>query len=96
MRERIDCLVSIKRVGRIFDGTPRSMRAMDKTDKTALWCLANDDSENTILIDQVYPSIEKQFQMLENMILMDCCDCVLGKPVLSVDGLPWGSASKNS
>ncbi len=160
--EQIDCLVSIERVGRTFDGTYRSMRAIDITDKTAplddlfiyaqkkpelhittisigdggneigmgvkvedvkkyiskgdqiacvipadhlivtgvsnwggyalagaLWCIASEDSEKTISIDQVYPSIEKQFQMLENMILMDCCDGVLGKPVLSVDGMPW-------
>lgn len=51
--------------------------------------LFDGDSEKTVLIDQVYPSIEEQFLMLENMILMDCCDGVLGKPVLSVDGLSW-------
>lgn len=33
--EQIDCLVSIERVGRTFDGTYRSMRAIDITDKTA-------------------------------------------------------------
>lgn len=157
--DKIDCLVSIERVGRTFDGTYRSMRAIDITDKTAplddlfiyaqnnpkmqittisigdggneigmgdkieevkkyilngnqiacvipadhlivtgvsnwggyalagaLWCIAHEKGET---VDLVYPPTNEQFKMLENMILMDCCDGVLGKSVLSVDGLPW-------
>jgi D-glutamate cyclase len=160
--EHIDCLVSIERVGRTFDGTYRSMRAIDITNKTAplddlflyaqnhpslgistvsvgdggneigmgskiaevkayiprgeqiacvipsdhlivagvsnwggyalagaLWCLTSEKSDGFVLVDQVYPPVEEQFQMLKNMILLDCCDGVLGKPILSVDGLPW-------
>ena len=160
--EKVDCLVSIERVGRTFDGTYRSMRAIDITSKTAplddlflyaqnhpslgistvsvgdggneigmgskiaevkayiprgeqiacvvpsdhlivagvsnwggyalagaLRCLASEESDDFVLLGQVYPPVEEQFQMLKNMVSMDCCDGVLGKPVLSVDGLPW-------
>lgn len=54
----------------------------------ALWCIARENADETIFLD-VYPSGEEQFKMLENMILMDCCDSVIGKPVLFVDGFPW-------
>ena len=42
----------------------------------------------------VFASNEEQFQMLEKMIEANCCDGVLAKPVLSVDGLPWPVHSK--
>ncbi len=156
--QTVDCLVSIERVGRSFDGKYRSMRSIDITEKTAplddlflyaqnhpqmhITTIAVGDGGNEIgmgtKIDEVqkhiphgkliactvpadhlivtgvsnwggyalgaalqcknglsnslnetYPSIEEQFQMLENMVFYNCCDGVLGKPALSVDGLPW-------
>jgi hypothetical protein len=157
--QKIDCLVSIERVGRSVDGTYRTMRGIDITDKTAplddlflyaqshlerpivtigigdggneigmggkleevkvyipkgeliactvpadhlivtgvsnwggyalaaaLWCGANQEGNR---MKEVYPSSEEQFKMLENMVLHNCCDGVLGKPALSADGLEW-------
>ncbi len=157
---KVDCLVSIERVGRSKDGTYRTMRAIDITEKTAplddlfiyaenhpemhiariavgdggneigmgdkqndvkehvangeliacvvpsehlivtgvsnwggyalagaLWCTLED--KQTLSLEDVYPSDEEQFKMLKSMIEANCCDGVLGKPVLSVDGMPW-------
>ncbi len=55
----------------------------------ALWCTLDEKEKKTISLDQVYPSNEEQFSMLESMIKANCCDGVLGKPVLSVDGMTW-------
>lgn len=158
----VDCVVSIERVGRSADGSYRTMRALDITQKTAplddlflyaqahpemhittiavgdggneigmggkqsevkqyiskgeliaciipadhlivtgvsnwggyalagaLWCTMNEQEKNSRSLDQVYASNEEQFLMLKNMIDADCCDGVLGKPALSVDGLSW-------
>jgi hypothetical protein len=158
----IDCLVSIERVGRSKDGTYRTMRGIDITQKTAplddlfiyaqrnpemhittvavgdggneigmgekqddvkeyvskgeliacvvpsdhlivtgvsnwggyalaasLWCTLDEQGGETISLEQVYPSDVEQFQMLESMVQANCCDGVLGKPALSVDGMPW-------
>jgi hypothetical protein len=54
----------------------------------ALWCMV-DEQREMLSLEQVYPSDEEQFQMLESLIQANCCDGVLGKPVLSVDGMPW-------
>lgn len=158
----VNCLVSIERVGRSADGTYRTMRAIDITEKTAplddlfiyaqthpemnivtiavgdggneigmgemqeevkefilngekiacivpadhlivtgvsnwggyalagsLWCIMDENAKSLSSLDQVYPTNKEQFDMLKNMIDANCCDGVLGKPVLSVDGLPW-------
>jgi hypothetical protein len=55
----------------------------------ALWCTIDEQEREMIPLEQVYPSNEEQFQMLESMIQANCCDGVLGKPVLSVDGMAW-------
>jgi hypothetical protein len=60
----------------------------------ALWCKMKDRDENTSSLEQVYPSNEEQFLMLQNMINANCCDGVLGKPELSVDGLSWNVHEK--
>lgn len=162
LSDEVDCLVSIERVGRSFDGKYRSMRAIDISANTAplddlfiyaqehperhittiavgdggneigmgekieevkqyvlngeaiacvvpadhlivtgvsnwggyalagaLYCIALENRESAPPLDSVYPTEQEQFQMLENMIAMNCCDGVTGKSILCVDGLSW-------
>lgn len=55
----------------------------------SLWALTDELEKKPLHIHQVYPSNEEQFEMLKSMIDANCCDGVLGKPVLSIDGLSW-------
>lgn len=158
----IDCILSIERVGRSKDGSYRTMRGIDITQKTAplddlflfaqnhpemgirtiaigdggneigmgdkqedvklyvpqgeliacvvpsdhlivtgvsnwggyalagaLWCALDQDAKEKIFLDQLYSSNEEQYRMLRSMVENNCCDGVLGKPALSVDGMGW-------
>ena len=162
---QVDCLVSIERVGRSVDGSYRTCRGLDITQKTAplddlfiyaqnhpekpiktiaigdggneigmgnVWnhvrehvpqgeliaCVIFSDhlivtgvsnwggyalagalyslmeKEDKVSLDLVYATNEEQFEMLENMIRVGCCDGILGQPVLYVDGLSWNVHKK--